>query len=252
MQVYCIGLRAGSNALKQALVQLGYPRIYSMGETVQYYAHLRAWQRHADGGKPIDFARFLAPWDAAKAHPAMWYPEQVLAAFPDAKVILLQRDATDWFRSYRRMVGLIGTLGAILWFVPRLHAFHRLVSSTTFAELGPGDGGSAGAFVAAHERLYERAIARVPPEQILRYDVRDGWEPLCAFLDRPVPDVPFPRSNRRQSAIRGAVGRGLLRDACWIGAAVAIAAVFGLTPLTAALLAAEVGLFGLLYALKRA
>lgn len=27
------------------------------------------------------------------------------------------------------------------------------------------------------------------------FDVREGWEPLCKFLDLPVPDVPFPRIN---------------------------------------------------------
>ena len=48
------------------------------------------------------------------------------------------------------------------------------------------------------------------------------------------------------------MGRGLLRDACWVGAAVAIAAVFGVSITTAALLAVEVGLFGALYALGRA
>jgi hypothetical protein len=35
----------------------------------------------------------------------------------------------------------------------------------------------------------------VPAEQLLVYDVAEGWEPLCAFLDLPVPDQPFPRTN---------------------------------------------------------
>ena len=29
------------------------------------------------------------------------------------------------------------------------------------------------------------------------FDVRQGWEPLCAFLDLPVPDRPFPHANER-------------------------------------------------------
>ena len=46
----------------------------------------------------------------------------------------------------------------------------------------------------------------VPPARLLEYDVRDGWGPLCRFLDVPVPMgkghgregesvAPFPRSN---------------------------------------------------------
>jgi len=27
------------------------------------------------------------------------------------------------------------------------------------------------------------------------FDVREGWEPLCEFLDVPVPDTPFPNIN---------------------------------------------------------
>ncbi len=23
----------------------------------------------------------------------------------------------------------------------------------------------------------------------------EGWEPLCGFLEVPVPDLPFPRTN---------------------------------------------------------
>merc|ERR1711879_612845 len=45
---------------------------------------------------------------------------------------------------------------------------------------------------------YEKHVAlireRVPPAQLLDYRVEQGWEPLCKFLEVPVPDVPFPRS----------------------------------------------------------
>ena len=30
------------------------------------------------------------------------------------------------------------------------------------------------------------------------YEVKDGWEPLCAFLGKRVPDTPFPKTNNRQ------------------------------------------------------
>lgn len=37
----------------------------------------------------------------------------------------------------------------------------------------------------------------VPPERLLEWSVQDGWEPLCNFLDKPVPDEPFPHVNTR-------------------------------------------------------
>ncbi len=44
----------------------------------------------------------------------------------------------------------------------------------------------------AHGEEVRRNIA---PERLLAYDVAQGWDPLCAFLEVPVPDVAFPRTN---------------------------------------------------------
>lgn len=35
----------------------------------------------------------------------------------------------------------------------------------------------------------------VPQERLLEWTVEDGWEPLCEFLGKPVPDEPFPHAN---------------------------------------------------------
>lgn len=35
----------------------------------------------------------------------------------------------------------------------------------------------------------------VPKERLLEWCVEDGWEPLCEFLGKPVPDEPFPHVN---------------------------------------------------------
>ena len=40
--------------------------------------------------------------------------------------------------------------------------------------------------------------AAIPASRLLVFDVAEGWEPLCRFLDVPVPDdVPFPHHNLR-------------------------------------------------------
>ena len=35
----------------------------------------------------------------------------------------------------------------------------------------------------------------VDPARLLEFEVREGWAPLCRFLDVPIPDEPFPRLN---------------------------------------------------------
>ena len=48
-------------------------------------------------------------------------------------------------------------------------------------------------------RVYDahnQAVRReVPPEKLLVFNAWDGWEPLCDFLDVPVPAAPYPRTN---------------------------------------------------------
>lgn len=34
-----------------------------------------------------------------------------------------------------------------------------------------------------------------PSDRFLEYDPRQGWEPICKFLDVPIPDEPFPTGN---------------------------------------------------------
>ena len=36
----------------------------------------------------------------------------------------------------------------------------------------------------------------VPKEDLLIWNVKDGWEPLCSFLGKEVPDGPIPHENR--------------------------------------------------------
>lgn len=40
----------------------------------------------------------------------------------------------------------------------------------------------------------------VSKESLLEWTVEGGWEPLCAFLGKPVPDEPFPYVNAAAAA----------------------------------------------------
>ena len=42
--------------------------------------------------------------------------------------------------------------------------------------------------------LYVQSI--VPKENLLVWNVKDGWKPLCDFLGKPVPDCPIPHDNK--------------------------------------------------------
>ena len=46
-----------------------------------------------------------------------------------------------------------------------------------------------------HEQWQRTVPEMRPKNQILIFDVKQGWEPLCKFLEMPIPDVPFPNLN---------------------------------------------------------
>jgi hypothetical protein len=46
------------------------------------------------------------------------------------------------------------------------------------------------------EQHVEEVKRVVPPERLLVFEARQGWEPLCAFLGVAVPvDQPYPHRN---------------------------------------------------------
>ena len=42
----------------------------------------------------------------------------------------------------------------------------------------------------------------IPPDRLLVFQVKDGWGPLCQFLDLPVPEEDFPNVNDTPSMLQ--------------------------------------------------
>lgn len=63
-----------------------------------------------------------------------------------------------------------------------------------------GDFGTFGKQV--YTEHYSMVRKMVPETNLLEYSVEDGWEPLCRFLDLPIPDVPFPKGNYKCDVAR--------------------------------------------------
>ncbi|CAO3616546.1 unnamed protein product [Cunninghamella blakesleeana] len=50
-------------------------------------------------------------------------------------------------------------------------------------------------FTKMYNEHIERVKQMVPANRMLILDLNDGWDELCAFLDKPVPDTPYPNLN---------------------------------------------------------
>lgn len=196
--------RTGTMSFKAALDRLGFGPTYHMVEVYDNEGHVDAWTG-AVNGAPLDWDALFANYRSVVDWPACSFWKQIRAANPDAKIVLTVRDHDAWYESYSNTI--VQALQAdsdderlMRWRVQT----RRLIFEQTFGNRFDHD--AVVAVKAAHEA---DVVASVPPEQLLVYDVRDGWEPLCAFLDVPVPDEPFPRTN---STAEFRVWTGLDRD----------------------------------------
>ena len=64
-------------------------------------------------------------------------------------------------------------------------------------------------------RHNEEVRRNVPPERLLVWKVTEGWQPLCEFLDLPVPDEPFPHLNDRTEFLNRIIDGSLEALAQW-------------------------------------
>ena len=172
--------RTGTNSLKIALEHLGFGPCHHMFEVRDNPERLPDWQALARG-EQVDWDKVFLGYRSQVDWPGARYWRELAAQYPKAKVILTVRDPDEWFDSVQATV------------VPFLSARgkHPSAHVNAIAEMGY----ELVARQVFDERMTDRAhatrvfrehIAEVQSEiardRLLTFDLRDGWEPLCAFL----------------------------------------------------------------------
>lgn len=76
-----------------------------------------------------------------------------------------------------------------------LHDFHEMVSELVFKQTFGGRLEDRAHTKGVFEAHNQAVIDAIPASRLLIYEPGDGWEPICSFLDVPVPDGDFPRLN---------------------------------------------------------
>lgn len=186
--------KTGTMSLKAALEKLGY-RCYNMEDTILNYekGDLQMWNDFMEGRSSMDWHKLFAGYDATTDLPTAFYACEVLKAFPEARVILTVRDPEKWWESLVRMVAMHNARVGRSTFLPRFREFQRLFKNIERVVFG--DGFVREVAIARYLQHIENVKATVPPDRLLVFDVKEGWEPLCKFLGVPVPGEPFPHEN---------------------------------------------------------
>jgi hypothetical protein len=194
--------RTGTLSQKIALEMLGLAPCYHMVNVLTDLDETPRWREVLEGDLSPDeiFRGFQATVD----WPGSFFYRELVDLYPDAKVLLSVRSGESWARSMRDTIwGVI--YGDIL--IRHLSDARRLVDPAwddyigLMSEMWRRSGlmrdasTSAEEMAAAMERFNQEVQDAVPAERLLVWSPGDGWEPLCEFLQLPVPEADFPRVN---------------------------------------------------------
>lgn len=192
--------RTGTLSMKMALEQLGYSPCYHMVEVMSDNRRAKDWYQIACGEK-ADWRKVMDGFNATVDFPACLFYRELMEAFPDAKVVHNVRDPERWYQSAYETVFQFDRT-APKWMQRLLKPLgHRIEMARRLLWQGLFDGKFENRehAIEVFRRHTDTVINTVPPERLLVFDVKEGWQPLCAFLQLPVPDTPFPHVNDTQA-----------------------------------------------------
>ncbi|GGK94056.1 sulfotransferase family protein [Sphaerisporangium melleum] len=209
LEVIGAGLpRTGTTSMKAALDRLGFGPCFHTFEVLRRPDLADRWLP-ACSGEPLDWERTFAGYRSTQDWPAAFFWRELAAAYPRAKVVLTVRDPHAWYTSFRvlgsadprgplRPEDAAEAVRPVVAALERMRPLFEHIARTVFGEdvrLGEKMPEEDRA-VAAYHRHLAAVRAAIPAERLLVFDVRQGWEPLCAFLGAaPPPAEPFPHLN---------------------------------------------------------
>lgn len=197
--------RTGTLSLKTALEKLGYTKCYHMFDLPSNPEHAGCWEAAARD-EPVDWPSLFTGYQAILDFPGCYFYRKLLDQYPQAKVILTTRDPEKWYASALKTIhkpkpslALILTIVSKIPFSRRVRRLPRVMLAMdriVFKGLFEGRFTDKQHTLAVYQRHYDEVMQTVPPQQLLVYSIKEGWEPLCTFLNVPVPkDEPFPHAN---------------------------------------------------------
>lgn len=186
--------RTGTYSLKLAINQIGHGPCHHMEEVLQNMAvQVPLWSAAASG--QADWSRIYSGYKSAVDWPTACFFRELAKEFPEARFVLTERDPQRWADSFGATIYklLAGKDEA-----PEEMRAWLEMASDVIARTGFPVGLEREQLVRAFEAHNEAVKETIPANRLLVYEVKQGWGPLCDFLDVPVPDMDFPRTNDRE------------------------------------------------------
>lgn len=206
--------RTGTSSLKAALEMLGFGPCYHTREIVPFHPlRAKTWYQ-ASRGRPVDWLTVFEGYQATVDWPACHFYQELMAVYPEARVILTVRDPDRWYQSALDTIyPSAQSFSGWQWLFPITRYVPLMLHSVIWEGTFHGRFEDKAYALKIYNRHIEEVKRTVPPERLLVYQVSQGWEPLCRFLGVPAPvGQPFPHLNDTAQFQRFMQGIGLIRS----------------------------------------
>ncbi|KAI1331105.1 hypothetical protein F5Y16DRAFT_408219 [Xylariaceae sp. FL0255] len=152
-----------------------------------------------------------AGFDAVADAPPNDFIPELVELYPDSKVILVKRDPEKWWKSISAVMAMAAPwwLSIVMAPIPGWRHVPALGDEYSrefmaLAGMEPGEGTVADLARRGGPHMLQAYMdmvrSAVPKDRLLEFELSQGWEPLCKFLNVPVPNEPFPRANDAAAA----------------------------------------------------
>jgi hypothetical protein len=209
--------RTGTLSLKSALEEVGFGACYHMIELLSHPEQVHFWEA-ASRVEPVNWDALFAGYQAVVDYPGCRYYRTLMEYYPEAKVILTVRDPDRWYESTRETIYKVGRAAPehpeaqsapsdtppVGWPFPGDPQLFRRIFGMVEKDVWQGDFANRFEDRQYAVEVFNRHIAQVkehvPRQRLLVYEVSQGWEPLCRFLEVPTPEgKAFPHLNDREA-----------------------------------------------------
>ncbi|MEQ8704454.1 MAG: sulfotransferase [Phaeodactylibacter sp.] len=195
LKVIGLGLgRTGTYSLKTALESLQLGPCHHMERVAQNMpVQLPLW--NAALNDMPNFEAIYEGMQSAVDWPTAAFYKELYAAYPKARFILTHRSKKSWAESFGSTIYklLAEREKAPAPVQEWLNMVVKAIGKSGFPMNLDFEG------LAERYEAHNQAVRSfIPSEQLLVYQVKEGWDPLCEFLGVATPATAFPRTNNRE------------------------------------------------------
>jgi len=187
--------RTATTSLRAALEMLGFAPCHHMHDVLDNQDEQVPFFQAAVDGDDVEWDELFGAYKATVDWPSAHYWRELADYYPDAKVILTVRDEEAWWQSFSRTILTRMQVPLDEIEDPRLLALSRMINTLVADRVFRCPPDDKDAVLGRYREHIQSVQNSLPPSRLLTLEPGSGWEPLCEFLDCPVPDRAYPLLN---------------------------------------------------------